>query len=402
MDNIFVGRQPIFDRQLNVVGYELLYRAGSDSTRADFIDPDQATSQIIANIFLEVGLERLVGTKKAYINFTERFLNGTHPIPFTPEQIVIEVPETLPLTPANVAHLQQLVKRGYQIALDDVACMDAVKAAIDIVRIIKIDLRMLPAGMLAATLREMRRFPALLLAEKVETEEEFLICKDLGVDLYQGFFLSKPKVITGQKLAPSRLVVLQMLARLQDPNITLRELEQILAQDVSLGIKLLRLVNSTYFGLPVQIKSLNQAMAMLGLVQIRMWLSLFLLSETDDKPRELTTIALQRARMCEQTAAANGCATPERYFLTGLLSVIEALYNRPLREILTLLPLANEISAALLQYEGSIGSVLRMVLAYEQAEWDVVRRSGFDIDLCRRTYLEAITWTRHIEELLKH
>lgn len=399
LPNVFIGRQPIFDRYLRVIGYELLYRSrASDS--ATFINGDEATSQLILNTFAEIGLEDVVGRQRAFINLTRNFFLEKYPIPFTPRQFVIEVPENLVLDKEILDHIQEFSQKGYQIALDDVVSLTNIKTLLNVADIIKLDLSLIPPEKLQPLAYRLQFQRAKLLAEKVETREQFDLCMRAGFDYFQGFFLCRPNLISGHKIPSSRLVLMQLLAKLQDPDVGFEELEHILAQDAILGYKLLRLTNSAYYGIRSEIKSIRQAMTLLGLEKLRSWLTLILLAEKQDKPRELTIVAMLRARMSELLALNAKLSEPEAYFLAGLLSALDAIMDTPLEELLENIRLSLEVKEGLLEGKGLIGQAINCVLAYERAEWEKVAFLHLNSDLIRDIYLQSLHWVETMRKAL--
>jgi EAL and modified HD-GYP domain-containing signal transduction protein len=391
MIEIFVGRQPIYNPQLKVVGYELLFRSYDKGT-SDVIDGDRATSQVILNTFMEIGLERLVEDGLAFINLTRNFLTERHPLPLPQERVVLEILENITVDDELVEAVRGLAGRGYQIALDDVVSPHGLERLLDIVHLVKVDLMGMDREHLEAHTALYKRYRLKLLAEKIETQEEFERCRQLGFDYFQGYFLSKPVVVKGQQIAPSRLAVLRLLARLQAPGVEFSDLEEIIRQDVSLSYKLLRLINSAAYAKPRAIQSIRQALTYLGIRQVQSWISLLLLSQIDGKPSELLRTAIVRARMGELLAMAIREPNAGPYFTAGLFSALDALLDQPLEEVLASLPLSDELEAALLRYEGQIGNVLNCVLAYEQGDWHTVALPGLDPGQIRDRYLEAIAW----------
>jgi len=399
LPNVFIGRQPIFDRYLRVIGYELLYR-NQASENAVFINGDEATSQVILNTFADIGLEEVVGRQKAFINLTRNFFLEKYPIPFSPRQLVIEVPENLILDKEIVDHIQEFSQKGYQIALDDVVSITNIRSLLNIADIFKLDLTLIPREKIQPLAYRLQFQRAKLLAEKVETQEQLDLCMQAGFDYFQGFFLCRPSLISGRKVPASRFVLMQLLAKLQNPEVGFDELEHIVSQDAILGYKLLRLTNSAYYGIRSEIKSIRQAMTLLGLEKLRSWLTLILLAEKQDKPRELTILAMIRARMSELLAINAKLSEPESYFLAGLLSALDAIMDTPLEELLENIRLSMAIKEGLLEGKGMIGQALQCVLAYERAEWEKIRFLQLHGDLIRDIYLQSLHWVETMRKAL--
>jgi EAL and modified HD-GYP domain-containing signal transduction protein len=391
MTEIYIGRQPLFNSKIEVIGYELLYRSYY-SDYARFTDEDQATMRVILNTFAEIGFDNLVGDKIAYINVTRNFLTGKYPIPFPAERVVLEVLENIPVDAQLIEALSRLKRSGYRIALDDVTSIERVLPLLKFTNIAKIDLRLVNRQKLPDLVMAYKNRGVRVLAEKVETQEEFELCKSLGFDYFQGYFLCKPSTIRSRHLDSSRMVILRSIARLQDPKISFQDLEEVVTQDVSISYKLLKLVNSAYYSLSSPVKSISQAISYIGLDPLRGWMTLLLLSSIVDKPHELTTIALIRAKMCEQFARASGETIVDSYSLVGLFSVLDAYMDLPMYEVIYGLPLSTEITDALLYRSGSHGHVLDMVMAYERGDWDKVRKLPFNPEKTRQMFSQSILW----------
>lgn len=264
MLEIFVGRQPIYDRQLKVVGYELLFRS-YEADHAEFVDGDRATSQVILNTFTEIGLERLVGNGLAFINLTRSFILGEYPPPLAKHRVVLEILEKIPVDKELIEALRVLSARGYQLALDDVVDPHDVGQLLDIADFVKLDLAAVERGRLEEHVTTLRQRKVKLLAEKVETQDVFELCRDLGFDYFQGYFLCRPNVVRGQRMPATRLAIMRLLAKLQVPDIEFGRLEEIVRHDISLSYKLLRLINSAFYARPTEIKSIRQALTLLGI-----------------------------------------------------------------------------------------------------------------------------------------
>jgi len=391
MLDIFIGRQPIYDRKLEVYAYELLYRS-SERNFAGPIDGDQATSQVIMNAFMELDLEQIVGEHLAFINLTRGFIVGDHALPLPRGKLVVEILEDIEVDPPLIAAVQDLSSRGYLIALDDFIFHEALRPLVDLADIVKIDVRRLDRPTVAEHVRELRRHTAKLLAEKVETQEEYDHYRKLGFDYFQGYFFARPNIVKGQRMPANRVAVLRLLSKLQDPKVSVQALEELISQDVSLSYKLLRYINSAFFALPRKVESIHQAVVYLGNRTIKTWAALIALSNIHDKPHELVTLALVRAKMCELLARSLNLPNEEIFFTVGMFSALDALMDVPMQRVLKDLPLSEDIVGALLRREGPPGAALHCALAYEQGDWGQVSCGGMDIKPIRQAYLDAIAW----------
>lgn len=399
MTDLFIGRQPIFDRQLNVVGYELLYRSGHKS-HADIFDGDHATASVLSNTFLAFGLDNLVEDKLAFVNLTPPFLTGQYPLPGHHNRLVLEILEDTLLDPTMVDAIRKLSEQGYVLALDDVVHYSAVESLLDIVDLVKIDFMQVNKDELPEQVAYYKARGLELLAEKIETQEELSYCQSLGFDYFQGYFLSKPVVMQHKKISTSRMIILQLLDKLEQRDIAFKEIEALITHDVGLSYKLLRLINSAYYGTRSDISSIHQAISLLGLEQIRNWISLLLLSEVDQKPAELVRAAMIRARMSELLATRLQLEKPQTAFTVGLFSVLDALLDMSLEDIFSQIPLAAEVKLALVSKEGVLGNILNAVMAYEAGQWDHVFCDNLNTEHFKSSYLEAVQWSQNLNQRL--
>jgi len=384
---------------MRVIGYELLYREGNFN-QANVEDPDQATSNVILNTFAEIGLEELVGRRKAFVNLTRNFFLEKYPIPFTPHQMVIEVLETIVLDKEIISHIQEFSQHGFQIALDDVIELKRILKVVHLADIIKIDLSLIPKEQIQSLARDLQFHKVKPLAEKVETKGQLDFCLQIGFDYFQGYFLGKPNLVSKRQVPTLRVVLLILLAKLYNPDVSFHELEYLIAQDAVLGYKLLRLTNSAYFGLRSEVKSIRQAMALLGIEKLRSWLTLILIADKHDKPRELTIVAMIRARMCELLAISTNLPSPDSFFLAGLLSALDAIFDTPLDQLLENINITNQVKEGLLEGKGMIGEAVNCVISYERAQWEKVNFSQLSLESIRDIYLKSVIWVENMRRAL--
>lgn len=395
MSALYLARQPIYDRDLGVFAYELLYRSNEEN-RAPSDAGDQATYEVLGNALAEIGLEELVGPHYAFINFTRGFFAGENPMPFSGKQVVLEVLEDVPPDAAVLSGVQRFSEMGHMIALDDFVYDDTLLPLIKLADIIKIDIMALDDQQLQQHVEILRQHDVKLLAEKVETQAEFETCKALGFDYFQGYFFCKPNLLKRNRVPGSQLAIAQLLAKLSDPEVSIDALDEIVSRDVSISYKLLRYVNSALFSLPTKVESLHQAMMYLGLDLVKRLIMLLAMAGVDDKPHELLTTALVRAKLCEQISALRGHGSQERCFIVGLFSVLDALVDMPLEDVLPSLSLAEEINDALLNKQGIAGQALQSVIAFEQGQWQVFEKNAIAQEQIQPLYLQAITWAREM------
>jgi len=396
----FVGRQPIFDRDLEVYGYELLFRGG-DVDFADFEQGDRATSQLIVNAFTEVGIDRVVGRRLAFFNLTRSFVVGEYPLPVPNERVVLEVLEDIEPDEEVIRGVQALADQGYLIALDDFVYKESMDPLLEIADLVKIDMLEFTDAEMKEQFDRIQRFNVQTIAEKIETYEQFELCRRIGFDYFQGYLLSKPKVLHGRRVPANRLSLLRILSRLVDPRCDLREVREMVGQDVSLSYKMLRHINSALYGMPRRIDSISECLMYLGTDYVKNVASLLLLSGVDDKPEELVVTALLRAKMCELLAELRGEAKREKYFTAGLFSTLDALLDSPMEDIIESMPLSQEVTEALLSGNGMMGEILGCTLSYERGEWDKVACPGLSRAQIKGAFLSAVSWANQVDEELK-
>ena len=403
--HILLARQPIFDVDIRVSAYELLFR--SDNTaNANVLDGDSATSQVFLNAFNELDISEVVQHHPAYINFTRNLI--LNPPPFDKKRFVIEVLEDIEADQELVDHLQKLKDAGYTIALDDFVYDTKWDPALKIADIVKIDVLAFDEEEIKRHVALLKPFDVTLLAEKVETHEMFHFCKDLGFTLFQGYFLSKPEQVKGRKVPANKLVVLNLLTQLQNPNAELGKIAAVIAKDPVLSVKLIKLVNSAAFSGRREITSLQHAVSMLGLRQVKSWATLLSLSTMADKPNALSMLAMTRAKMAQLLAECFTNSTDsDAYFTTGLLSNLDAFFDVELQEIVSSMPLSPLVVDGLLRGNGPIGTVINTVIAYEQAQWDkldiaALEKLNIGTGELENAYRESIRWASQLDAVVQH
>ncbi|MBA3004062.1 MAG: HDOD domain-containing protein [Desulfurivibrio sp.] len=372
--NIFVARQPIFKRNKEVFAYELLFRSGLTNYFDPLQNGEEATSKVITNSFLLIGIATITEGKKAFINFSEEMLLKGYPSLFPKEIAVVEVLETVGATPEVVQACEDLVEAGYVLALDDFLYEDRFLPLIKLARIIKFDIRQMSFAELERQAKVVSRYNVKLLAEKIETNEEFEAIKKLGFDLFQGYFFSHPQIVEGRDIPGSKLHYLQVLKVIQDEDYDFAELAKFVSRDVSLAYKLLKYANSAYFSRRQKVESVEMAVAMLGQITLRKWLSLMMLSYlADDKPSELLRLSAFRGTFCELIADQLLDRRKEAgmFHTTGMFSLLPAMLDKAMADILPELALPEGIQEALLSEVATpLSRTLILVMAYERGDWE--------------------------------
>lgn len=395
--DFLIGRQQIFDREGQVCGYELLFRDVDGKAAAEF-GPTEASNRLIVNTLLEQGLEQVVGPHRAFINFTRDNLLSNTALLLPKDKVVIEVLETVEIDEVLIAAVRRLAERGYIIALDDFVFTPEWLPLLALARIIKLDIRTSTLDTNRHLVQRLAHHPIEFLAEKVETLEEHQDYRALGCQYFQGFLLSRPSIIRGRRLATEQTTTLRLLAAINDPTLSLRQLADIIVLDVGLSYKLLRYINSAAYSLGRTVDSIPQALNLVGLAQIRHWASLILLARFPDKPKELISIALVRAKMCESLVAPSHASETGAAFLVGLLSTMESFLGCPMAEALRNLPLAAPVRDALIQRRGILGTALGCAITYEQWQMENIQFGDLPLADIGRIYLESVAWAYTAEQ----
>lgn len=280
--------------------------------------------------------------------------------------------------------------------LDDFVYTDATLPLIPLAHLVKIDVPSQTPGALEQLVAKLRRYQVKLVAEKVETRAQYQHCREIGFDYFQGRYLCRPEIVRERTLSDSKLNVLRLLAELERPDTGPKELEAVIRNDVALTYKLLRCVNSAYFGVSLKIKSLSHAIVYLGLNTIRNWARLLTLANISDRPVELIKLALTRAKMCELLVANLSKEINEIAFTVGLFSLLDALMGIPMQDALSRISLSDEIGQALVDGTGPYANLLNIVRAYEEGDWVALEDSHYPRSALVNAYLEAVTWADEV------
>ena len=398
---VFVARQPIFNSRQQVFAYELLFRHGLENYYSG-TDGDLATARVITDSFMLFGIEALTGGKPAFINFTANMIKNEIPTIFPPELVGVEILEDVILDEEILYACQKLKNSRYLLALDDFV-FDKERAALtEMADIIKVDFLATAKKDRAALAEKFAGSRVKLLAEKVETIDDFQNALELGYTYFQGYFFCRPHIVSRKDIPSHRLTYLRILQELHRTEPDFEHITRIVTADLSLSYKLLRLVNSAVFGFRSRINSIKQALVILGLQEIQKWITLLALSSMgQEKPDELITHSLIRARFGELIATIIGLQNrSSEFFLMGLLSLIDAFLDRPMQEILAELPLSNEIKDALTGRMNLFGEVYRLILAYEKADWIQVNRYSSRLNLKEekipKFFLQSVQWANQL------
>jgi len=395
MEKAFVGRQPIYRDGVEVFAYELLSR-DSELNRVTNTNGDAAVAEALVEEFIGTGLERVVGPHPAFVNVSRDFILSDFCESVPKNGVVLQIAGDTPADETYLSALSHLSKQGYSIALHDFVYRDELRSLAEVADIVKLNVKSLNRSNLSQQLEAVRPFKVKTLAEAVETHEDYQYCKNLGFDYFEGFFFCKPQFAKDSPLPSNRLSTLHLLTKLQDPEISLRELELAVGQDVALTYRILRYLNSPMHALPRKVESLRHAIALVGTALIRQWASVIWLESIEEKPRELMIMAMVRAHMCQQLGVAMGKRNVDQFFTVGLLSLLDALMDRPMSVVLDELPLVDEVKDALMLRTGLLGTSLNCVEAYERCDWEKTSCATLDEKKIREAYLTSVAWSRAV------
>jgi EAL and modified HD-GYP domain-containing signal transduction protein len=392
-EGVFVGRLPICKEKAEVFGYQLLSRQ-DDYVEAVLENGDRSAAAALVKSFVDGGLNKLAGQDVAFVNINRNFLLSGLCSTLPKGRVVLEISGDTVMDRPVLDSVAKLSRQGYMIALDDFAEVDQIRPIAEFTDYAKIDIHAVNYEAAVKRFISLRQFNVKRLAVNVESRDDYEFCRKLGFDYYQGYFFCKPEVATYKKIPFNRLSTLHLLAKLQNPNIGARDLEQAVAQNLAITYKVLRYLNSPVLSLPRKIESIRHAVMLVGTRLLSNWASLAMLDSIEDKPRELMVTAMVRAQMCQQLGAALRQKNVDQFFTVGLLSVLDALLDRPMREALLVLPLADNVKDALLEHKGLMGVALDCVKAYERGDWEKARCASLDEKAVRDAYLTSVVSTR--------
>lgn len=408
-EKFFLGRQPILDREQKLYGFELLFRS-ADTLHANVTDYLQASASVIFDALSSFGLREILGKHKGFINVNADVLMSEALELLPPEKVVIELLEHVPITDTVITRCRELKEKGFSIALDDHVYEPVYEPLYEIVDVIKVDLLRTGMDQLARELETFRRWKPKLLAEKVETHEQYEICESLGFTYFQGYYFARPVVLTRTRVDVGRLAIVKLFNQLV-AEVEIGELENTFKQNPNLILNLLRLVNSVSVGLKTRITSMRHAIMVLGYHQLRRWamMALFANSAQAVGDNPLLVMAATRARLmeliiAEQPAARLDRDYPDRAFMTGILSLADALLKMPIEEVVAPLNLNEDVRQALLAREGELGTLLSLVEKIEKDDFDGISPlfENFSLSMANLApvQLEACNWVNGMDDAM--
>ncbi|MGF1713577.1 EAL and HDOD domain-containing protein [Photobacterium chitinilyticum] len=394
----YVARQPIFNRQQRTVGYELLFRDG-ESNAFPVIEANKATCRLLVENYMAVGDNLATAGQRTFINFPYESLIRLLPMLLPKRKVIIEVLETCAPDEELFVAIKYLYRQGYVIALDDFEMEPQWKRFLPYVHIIKLDLMKVGIEQACEYVNQNRSLKLKFLAEKVETHQDFIAAYEAGFQFFQGYYFSKPEMLKNRQVEPEKLTTIRLLQEVCRDQVDFDRVEKIIVSDVSLSYLLLRYVNAATHRTIEPISSFKQALVYLGEDKIKIFVSAVATAHAAiDKPRELYSLSLQRACMCEMLAASSRLSIgKEKAFLTGMFSLLDALLDNSLEQLLTLLPLESDVRDALLNHHGELGQILALLDAYDQADWEKIaiycQTLGIKEEMVAKSYHHALKWS---------
>jgi c-di-GMP-related signal transduction protein len=402
--DIFIARQPIFDRLNNVYAYELLYRTGEVNSFDQSVTDNVATSILLMNSHFNFGIEHLVGKSKAFINFDLHLIKADIPRLLNKDNVVIELLETIVPDRSFIRKIKELKALGYTIAIDDFVEGYEYEEVINICDIIKVDFFGNTEEQIKAICKKYKAQGKLMLAEKVETLEVYEWAKKIGFDLFQGYFFSKPAIVKSKGMHDNAIQYIKLIEELAAPEPDYKRISRIIEVDITLTYKLLKLVNSSY-SLVTNIESITHALSILGIKSFEKWLSLATVQNLgSEKPSEIVKISMIRSHFLEAIALKSHLKKhASDLSLIGILSVIDVLLEKPMESIVLDLPLSDNIKRSLLLEDNTYSPILQIAFAYEKGDFHLLESPcssiNYDIKQLSKDYAHAVIWA---EDLFKY
>lgn len=401
-NNAYIARQPIVDAGHHIVAYELLFRHAAHAETARVQSDMEAGYNIIANTLCDMGTEWLLKGKLAFVNMEVEMLHSNVTTLLPTQNVVLEVLETVEPTPEVLARLQELKEAGYRIALDDFHYKPELEAMLPLASFVKLDVLAHSPLELSEMVNLVGRYPAKLVAEKVETHEQFQHCRDLGFDLFQGYYFARPENLVARVITPVHGTVMQLMDRVRN-GADIKDLETLFKKDVALTFKLLRYINSAGFGLRCEVQSIRHAVSILGMQPLYRWLTLLLVtSGTGPTTSALSRTAVTRGRLCELLGKNSlSRSDQDNLFIVGVFSLLPAMLEMSMEQVLERVVIADEIAEALMDRSGLYGPFLSLAEAVESG--DIGRLEDLTLSLLlspeqvSQAHLQALAWVEQLD-----
>jgi len=399
--DVFIARQPIFDRNLHIYGYELLYRQGQDNSFSG-IDDNRATVELIYNSFVVFGMQDLTDDTKAFINFSKDLVDSDIPSLLPNRNVVLEILEREEVAQSTVEACKRVKEMGYLVALDDFVFDQSYLPLIETADIIKIEYPVINEELQRKLIKEFHT-KVKFVAEKIETREEFQRAYEMGYDYFQGYFFSKPSIINSKEIVSLNSNILKIIQELKMPEPSYAVIGNIVQSDLGLTYKIFKLANSIYLGTKNKINSIPQALAHLGLKELYRWSSIIMLKDLQNiENAELIKLSLIRGKLMELLASELGDKmSSSEFFFTGMFSSIDILLNKSMEQVLKGLSLPDHVKLALLGQDNKQRRLLDFIIDFENAQWSKVENQNLidklSIKRFMLLYVEAIKWTRSLD-----
>lgn len=407
--HIFVGRQPILDSEGRIYGYELLYR-NSEQNSFPNIDPEQATIQLLVNTFLSIGIDQISGKSKSFINFSGELLIKDIFSRLKPEYVVIEILEDVEITPMLISRIREIKNEGFQLALDDFIIQDQYALHTELFELIdyvKVDFLAVDEKGRGVIERFIKKYPHIqMLAEKIETEEQFQVAKKSGYDLFQGYFFAKPEIIKGVEIPANLNLHMQIINKLNDTDPNVDEIAKLILHDISLTYKLLRFINTMNFSVPKSVGSVKQAIVLIGMRELRKWMRILMLQDIGDhtssgRIKALVSYSMSRAKMCELVAVRTGYPNGDEHFFVGLFSLLDAIMKRSWRDILPMFPFSDDVAETLQGRKTDLTPYMELAIATERFDMKKIDEIGKRFGVSKQEIVgfsnKANQWARQLE-----
>jgi len=400
----YIARQPIFTKDMKIYGYELLFRSGAAEKGYVDTDADQATSRVVMESFYSRGVASITGGKPAFINFTARLLEENTATLFPKNQLVIEVLEDVVPTPEIIEACRELHKKGYTLAMDDFVYRPEFDPLIELSSIIKFDFLLSTPQEITKMMKLSNLKGKRLLAEKIETNEVFDLAVKMGFTLFQGYFFSKPVTLSAKALSPLKMSYITLLHGINTEDyIDYKKLAETIRTDVALSYRLLKLVNSAYYGLRTVVKDIPQALAIIGTKEIRKWIFMIaLMGLSSDKPDEIIKMSMIRGRFLETLNMRSiRVCTNDIVFQTGLFSMLDVLMDMPMASALEGMHLSQEVRDALIDHTGVLFDLLELVMSLEHSNWqradELTSKLRIERRMVSEEYLDSVKWCNQLQ-----
>lgn len=408
--HIFVGRQPILDREGRIFGYELLYRNSEKNSFPD-INPEQATIQLLINTFLSIGVDQVSGKSKSFINFSGDLLIKDIFSNVNPECMIIEILEDVEITPLLISRIREIKQEGFQLALDDFIIQDQYALHTELFELIdyvKVDFLAVDEKDRCFIERFVKKYPHIkMLAEKIETEEQFQIAKESGYDLFQGYFFAKPEIIKGVEIPPNLNLHMQIINKLNEADPNIDEIANLILHDISLTYKLLRFINTMNFNIPKSVGSVKQAIVLIGMREFRKWMRILMLQDIGDhsssgRVKALISYSMARAKMCELMAVRTGHPNGDEHFFVGLFSMLDVIMKRSWADIIPLFPFSEDVAETLQGKQTDLSPYLKLAIATERFDLEEIEKIGKQFGVSKEEIAGCSTkanqWAQALEE----